>query len=240
MCMLTILSTVSVTAQQNEKRNTIPTLTTVSTVNITIQDFFFSPDNITITVDTIVTWTNLGPMQHSATSDSGVFNSGLLTVGQQFSFTFTEAGTYKYHCAPHPFMHGVIIVSGGGNLPPLKPIITGPSSGKPGVAQTYSAEATDPENMTVAYYFDWGDNTNSGWTPFVTSGTAVNATHTWSTKGSYTISVKAKDEHGGISPTATLPVKIPTSYNIPFMQFWETLLERFPYAFPIIRALMNR
>ena len=234
------IAVVPVTAEYIGTYNPTPLSQPVTEINITIQDFFFSPDNITIAVDTIVIWTNLGPMQHSATSDTGVFNSGLLAVGQKFSFTFTEAGTYNYHCAPHPFMHGKVIVTGGGNLPPNKPTITGQSSGKPGVTYTYTAVTTDPENMTISYFFEWGDNTSSGWTPFVTSGTAVNATHTWSTKGSYTITVKAKDEHGGISPTATLPVKIPTTYDIPFIQFWETLLERFPHAFPIIRALINR
>lgn len=235
--MLIAILAGSVTAEYTGTYNTPPLSQLTTEVNITIQDFFFSPDNITIPVDTIVTWTNLGPMHHSATSDNGVFNSGLLAVGQKFSFTFTEVGTYKYHCAPHPFMHGTIIVTGGGDLPPSKPTITGSSSGKPGTAYTYTAVSTDPEGMTISYFFDWGDNTNSGWTPFVTSGTAVNASHTWSTKGSYTITVKVKDEHGGISPSATFEISMPHNYQA--LSSVLKILQRFPNAFPIIRALIN-
>lgn len=236
--MLIAISTVSVTAEYTSTYYT-PSLSQLTTgVNITIQDFFFSPDNITIPVDTIVTWTNLGPLHHTATSDNGVFNSGLLAVGQKFSFTFTEAGTYKYHCAPHPFMHGTIIVTGGGDLPPSKPIITGSSTGIPGEIYTYTAVATDPEGMTISYFFDWGDNTNSGWTPFVTSGTTVNASHNWSTKGSYTITVKAKDEHGGISPSATLEISMPHNYQL--MSSILKILNRFHNKFPSFVSLILR
>ena len=237
--MLLDILAVSAPAEFIGTNNTTTLSQSTAGVNITIQDFFFSPNNVTIPTDTIVTWTNLGPMDHTATSDNGVFNSGILIVGQKFSFTFTEVGTYKYHCAPHPFMHGVIIVTGGPipNEPPNKPALTGPNSGSAGVAYNYTAIAIDPENMTISYFFDWGDNTNSGWTPFVTSGTAVTASHTWSTKGSYTITVKAKDEHGGIGPTATLSVSMPYAYQAmsPFLKIFQ----RYPHAFPIIRALMN-
>jgi len=237
ICMLMIIPAICVTADSTGIYNTKPLSQSTIEVNITIQDYFFSPDNVTIPTDTIVIWTNLGPAPHTATSDTGVFNSGVLTVGQKFSFTFTEAGTYKYHCGIHPFMHGTIIVTGGGNLPPNKPTLTGQNNGKAGVAYNYTAMAIDPENMTISYFFDWGDNTNSGWTPFVTSGTAVNASHTWSTKGSYTITVKAKDEHGGISPTATLTVSMPHDYQT--MSLILKILQRFPHAFPFIRVLMN-
>ena len=55
----------------------------------------------------------------------------------------------------------------------------------------------------------------------------------------YAIKAKAKDVNGNESNWETLTVTMPYSYNVPFMQFWERLFERFPNAFPILRHLMG-
>ncbi len=230
-----IISAVSASAATIRTSNPKPLSQPTTGVNVTIQDFFFSPDNITIAVNTIVTWKNLGPTTHSTVSNDGIWNSGLLTVGQTFSFNFTAPGTYQYHCVPHLWMHGVIIVIGGGNLPPNKPTIDGPTSGKPGAVLSYTGVTTDPEGDNIQYFFDWGDGTNSGWTPFVTSGTISHQTHTWGSKGTYTISVKARDTSNAESPVATLSVKMPVdvSYFLSpghLLFFWlvNKLISMFP------------
>lgn len=79
---------------------------------VTIGDNFFDPTTSTVSVGTTVTWTNGGGNQHTVTSDNGVFDSGMdrpqwLNTGQAFSFTFTEAGTYAYHCHLHGAPGGV-------------------------------------------------------------------------------------------------------------------------------------
>jgi plastocyanin len=33
-----------------------------------------------------------------------------MAAGRQFSFTFTRAGTFSYHCAIHPGMVGTVVV----------------------------------------------------------------------------------------------------------------------------------
>jgi hypothetical protein len=48
---------------------------------------------------------------------------------------------------------------------------------------------------------------------------------------------KAVDVSGAESGTSS--VAIPYSYNMPFLQFWMKLLERFPNAFPILRHLLG-
>ncbi len=86
-----------------------------SVVDVTIQDFSFSPSTVTIKVGTAVRWTNSGPSSHTTTSDVGVWDSGTLSPpgggggysgggspGGSFSFTFEEAGSYPYHCTLHP------------------------------------------------------------------------------------------------------------------------------------------
>jgi plastocyanin len=45
--------------------------------------------------------------------DSG---SSMLMQNQSFSHTFDAAGTYKYHCKPHPFMQGTVTVSASATL----------------------------------------------------------------------------------------------------------------------------
>lgn len=95
-------------------------------VNIVIQDFKFSPAVDTIKVGTTVQWVNDGPSEHSTTSDIGLWNSQGLTppsgmntysaANGTFSFTFTQAGTYTYHCmfhtpATYPNFVGTIVVT---------------------------------------------------------------------------------------------------------------------------------
>ena len=77
---------------------------------IDISGMAFSPNTLTIAVGDTVTWTNQDGAPHSATGDNGEFDSGTLSNGQTFSFTFTAAGTYTYHCAIHNGMTATIIV----------------------------------------------------------------------------------------------------------------------------------
>ncbi|MBN1439386.1 MAG: cupredoxin domain-containing protein [Anaerolineales bacterium] len=68
------------------------------TVNIYLQDYAFHPERITVKAGTKVTWINRDPVFHSVTSETGLFRSGLLAVGQAFTFTFEQPGTYRYYC----------------------------------------------------------------------------------------------------------------------------------------------
>ncbi len=77
--------------------------------------FGFNPTTITITVGTTVTWTNTTSAPHTVTSDDGTsfdstINTPISANGGTFSFTFTKAGTFAYHCQIHPFMKATIIV----------------------------------------------------------------------------------------------------------------------------------
>ncbi len=57
---------------------------------------------------TTVVWTNMESIGHSITSD--LFDSGIISKGQTFSYTFNVSGNYGYYCKPHPFMKGRINV----------------------------------------------------------------------------------------------------------------------------------
>ncbi len=72
----------------------------------------FTPQNFTISVGGTVTWVNKDTTGHTVTSNvTGLFGSPLLSVGETWSHTFSQAGTHYYHCTPHPQMWGVIVVS---------------------------------------------------------------------------------------------------------------------------------
>ncbi len=79
-------------------------------VAVEIKDFAFNPATITVQKGTTVTWIQKDSTRHTATSDEGIFDSGLLSLDQSWSYTFNEAGTFKYHCTPHPNMKGTIVV----------------------------------------------------------------------------------------------------------------------------------
>lgn len=81
--------------------------------NIELKNFAFNPSTLTIKVGDIVTWTNMDSVSHTITSDSGTeLSSQTFSNGESYSHTFNIAGTYTYHCTPHPNMKGTIIVEG--------------------------------------------------------------------------------------------------------------------------------
>jgi len=79
---------------------------------VTIQQFTYRPDMETIPVGTTVDWTNLDLVAHTVTSDTGVFDSGLLQNRGTCAITFTTPGTFAYHCTIHPAMVATIKVTG--------------------------------------------------------------------------------------------------------------------------------
>jgi plastocyanin len=81
------------------------------TNEVFIQGMAFTPASITITAGTTITWTNKDAIGHTVTSNTNLFNSGTLSTGGTFSFTFAKAGTYSYYCSIHPSMVGSVIVN---------------------------------------------------------------------------------------------------------------------------------
>jgi plastocyanin len=77
---------------------------------VAIDKFAFSPATLKAKVGQQVTWTNKQGVAHTVTANGGAFNHPMPS-GATFSFTFTKAGTFAYHCTIHPSMHGTIVVS---------------------------------------------------------------------------------------------------------------------------------
>ncbi|HEU0051922.1 MAG TPA: plastocyanin/azurin family copper-binding protein [Longimicrobium sp.] len=80
---------------------------------VRIQNFSFSPNVLNVARGTTVTFVNCeaGGIQHTSTSDTGLWNSNLLPQYTTFTRTFDAAGTFPFHCVPHPTMKGTVGVS---------------------------------------------------------------------------------------------------------------------------------
>jgi plastocyanin len=77
----------------------------------------YYPSPLTITRGTMVVWTNKDSSLHTVTSGlpeqgsvGDLFDSGIISPEETFSYTFDKPGTFDYSCTLHPFMHGQVIV----------------------------------------------------------------------------------------------------------------------------------
>ena len=78
---------------------------------VEIKKHTYNPDSITVPVGTAVVWRNFDSVPHTATSTNGLFDSGVLDQGENFSYTFQDPGTYDYYCMIHPYMKAKVIVT---------------------------------------------------------------------------------------------------------------------------------
>src|SRR6266478_6480745 len=99
----------------------------VNVASVSIGDFFFSPTAVTINVNDQVKWTWIGSVEHTTTSNTGLWDSGAKGDESTFVNTFKSAGSFPYHCTIHPFMTGAITVQTV-NVPPAI-AITNPPDG---------------------------------------------------------------------------------------------------------------
>jgi len=165
-------------------------------------------------------WTTLGASGHT----------------DSLSHSWSSAGTYVVkararddNSAESGWSEPLNVTISEKNYPPETPSITGPTSGKAEAEYKYEVMSTDPNGDEIKYVIDWGDDT-SDTTGFYSSGVTATMLNIWSEEGTYTIKVKAVDEHGAESSWATLEVSMPKNraFSSPFLQFLERLMDRFP------------
>ncbi|HEV3147867.1 MAG TPA: cupredoxin domain-containing protein [Chthoniobacterales bacterium] len=88
-----------------------PAPVTTTKTKVTIDNFSFSPNALTLSVGATVTWINDDNAPHVVSSADNQFKkSTVLKTGQTFSHTFAATGTYSYFCSIDPRMTGKIIV----------------------------------------------------------------------------------------------------------------------------------
>jgi len=149
------------------------------------------------------------------------------------SVAIDEDGTI-YFGSWDEYLYAIKVID---NAPPNKPGIEGPHSGKPRIEYTYVAVASDPDGDNVSYFFDWGDDTTSGWTEFVPSGVPVNRSHSWDNRGEYVIKVRAKDDYNLISEWSEQKVTIP-KYKATNNLFYRSLVKHL-WIILILKELLD-
>ena len=77
---------------------------------VTIDNFTFTPPELTVAVGTTVKWVNHDDIPHLVVNKDKAFRSKALDTDDSFSYTFARAGTFDYFCALHPHMVGKVIV----------------------------------------------------------------------------------------------------------------------------------
>ncbi len=80
---------------------------------IIVRDFSFQPTEIRVKQGGKVIWVNCsasGDPAHTSTADGGAWDSPTLPPGATFGRTFDQTGSFPYHCSPHPFMTGTVVV----------------------------------------------------------------------------------------------------------------------------------
>jgi plastocyanin len=77
---------------------------------VVIRNFTFEPAEVHISPGERITWINCDSDQHTSTADQGQWSSPLLASAQVFTASFPTPGEFPYHCEPHPFMLGRVVV----------------------------------------------------------------------------------------------------------------------------------
>ncbi|MEJ7761724.1 MAG: cupredoxin family copper-binding protein [Thermomicrobiales bacterium] len=82
-------------------------------VTVEITDFAYRDATLEVPAGTTVRWVNNDVVPHTvtSTSDDGALMSGTMSLGDAFTFTFTEPGTYEYICSFHDNMVGTVVVT---------------------------------------------------------------------------------------------------------------------------------
>jgi plastocyanin len=169
----------------------LPLAAGATTANISIVNFAFSPNSVSISVNDSVKWTWAGS-PHSTTSDTGLWESGVQGTGATFTHTFTSAGSFPFHCSVHPFMTGTISVQSA-NVPPTVGI-SNPQDGSVFAAPatlTLAATALDTDGSVTNVQFFQGATslTNVANSPYLVSVRNLGA-------GDYALSAVATDNSG--------------------------------------------
>lgn len=223
---------------------------------ISLQALANPPDNMildynvsTSELDVTITHPTLDPNTHYIYKIDIEVN-GELILSEQYTSQPSDTFTYTYTvmtnegdeisvtaiCSLFGSLTKTLIVPN--ENAPNAPDINGPSNGKPGIEYDYTFVTDDPNEDNVFYYIEWGDGTNTGWIGPYPSGGQITQNHTWDSRGSYTITAKAKDPDENEGLTSIYEVSIPRMRQIQtFSDFIKQYIEFLLYRFPLIQKL---
>jgi|SRR6185312_131915 len=88
-----------------------PALARAGDQTVTIDNFVFTPKEVTVMAGTRVVFLNRDDIPHTVVGTGAEnFKSPPLDTGDKFAITFDRPGIYKYFCSLHPMMTGTVVV----------------------------------------------------------------------------------------------------------------------------------
>ncbi len=184
------------------------------TPSVNIQGFSFDPSsNLTVHSGDTVTWTNNDGAAHTATSTSGPasFDSGTISGGGTFDFTFTTMGTYDYQCDFHTSMTATLTVVGpdSNNAPEVSGVTLSPNPVMTNDIISVSATTSDADGDPVTLSYSWIKNGN-----FMSeTGNTLDGS-SWFDKGDQ-IQVEVTPNDGNVNGNTTISNTITISNSLP-------------------------
>jgi plastocyanin len=79
-------------------------------LKVDISHHKYSPATMTVPVGTTITWVNHDEEVHTVFSTTQAFTSPAIETDENYSYTFSKPGTYRYFCTLHPLMTATVIV----------------------------------------------------------------------------------------------------------------------------------
>jgi plastocyanin len=91
----------------------LPAAVHAADATVTIDNFVFTPAEITIKAGTKLVWINHDDIPHAVVSavSPPIFRSKALDTDDGYAFVFDKPGRYPYFCSLHPHMQGVVVVT---------------------------------------------------------------------------------------------------------------------------------
>ncbi|MEO0078667.1 MAG: hypothetical protein ABIK86_06695 [candidate division WOR-3 bacterium] len=86
-----------------------------------------------------------------------------------------------------------LLAAGCGNVPPSRPIVSGPDKGRPGATLVFCLFSVDRDGDSVSYYCDWSAGAQSGWTAWTREGEELTVPVSFADTGRFGLRAKARD-----------------------------------------------
>lgn len=90
----------------------VVTLTATSGATVQITSSSFVPPVVTISIRSVVTWTNTSSLSHTVTAERGEFSSGVIPPGGVYTHIFAAPGEYPYRDLLSPATGKVVVREG--------------------------------------------------------------------------------------------------------------------------------
>lgn len=168
--------------------------------DVSIKNFSFNTNEITVFLGDTVTWKNNDSVAHSSTSTTAIWDSGQLAGGESYSFTFTQLGEFPYYCSLHHDMRGKVIV-----VPLPAPVITSPAAATATVGASFQYQIAASFTPTSFNATNLPTGLNINQTSGVISGTPV------APENARAVTLSATNATGTGQANLTLNVVLPSA-----------------------------